>query len=32
MKTEKLKTTAYLFSHFKGVQSTPDDEQVYFAY
>lgn len=26
-----MKTTAYLFTHFKGVQKTPDDEQVYFA-
>lgn len=26
-----METTAYLFSHFKGVQKTPDDEQVYFA-
>lgn len=26
-----METTAYLFTHFKGVQRTPDDEQVYFA-
>lgn len=26
-----MKTTAYLFAHFKGTQKTPDDEQVYFA-
>ncbi len=25
------KTEAYLFTHFKGTQKTPDDEQVYFA-
>ncbi|MDO5398391.1 MAG: glycoside hydrolase family 43 protein [bacterium] len=26
-----METTAYLFTHFKGVQQTADDEQVYFA-
>lgn len=26
-----MKTTAYLFTHFKGSQKTPDDEQIYFA-
>lgn len=26
-----MKTTAYLFTHFKGTQKTPDDEQIYFA-
>ena len=26
-----METTAYLFTHFKGTQKTPDDEQVYFA-
>ena len=27
----KMEYSAYLFTHFKGVQKTPDDEQVYFA-
>lgn len=26
-----MKTEAYLFTHFKGTQKTPDDEQIYFA-
>lgn len=26
-----MDTTAYLFTHFKGTQKTPDDEQIYFA-
>lgn len=26
-----MKTTAYLFAHFKGTQKTPEDEQIYFA-